>query len=179
MRTARVRRAASRRMSLLVVLIAAAIGPAGSQSPSAAKDLLNKPAPGFALTTLSGQPLRLSKFRGNVVLLNFWATWCAPCQVEMPTFAAWQRQYGAQGLQVIGISMDDDAASARRVVNRLKVDYPIAMGTPQLAERYGGVLGLPLTYLIDRHGIIRARLQGVTDSKVIEKQMKQLFLSAP
>lgn len=143
-----------------------------------AQSLLNQPAPDFSLTSFSGRPLHLSSYRGKVVLLNFWATWCAPCEVEMPVFATWQREMGAQGLQVIGLSMDDNAALARRAADRLKLDYPIAMGTARLARRYGGVLGLPLTFLIDRKGIIRARFQGETDPSTIENQIKSL-LKAP
>ena len=142
------------------------------------ENLLNKNAPDFALRDLDGHPLSLSTFRGKVVLLNFWATWCAPCKLEMPVFAAWQRQYGPQGLEVIGISMDDDAAPARRMIKQLKLNYPVVMGDERLGARYGGVLGLPLTFLIDRKGIVRARFQGETDTRVIEQQLKSL-LSMP
>jgi cytochrome c biogenesis protein CcmG, thiol:disulfide interchange protein DsbE len=137
--------------------------------------LLNKPAPDFAVTDLNNQPLRLSSFRGKVVLLNFWATWCAPCETEMPAFTAWQRQYGPEGLQVIGISMDDESAPVRRLANRLKLNYPAAMGDAHLGARYGGVLGLPLTFLIDRDGIIRARFQGNAGLPRIERRMKVLL----
>jgi len=78
-------------------------------------------------------------------------------------------------LAVIGISMDDDAAAARRVAERLKIDYPVAMGDARLGLRYGGVLGLPLTFLIDRNGVVRARFQGETDVKVIEKAVQTLL----
>ena len=93
----------------------------------------------------------------------------------MPVFAAWQRQYGPQGFQVIGISMDDDAAPARRLVERLKLNYPVAMGDERLAARYGGVLGLPLTFLIDRDGVVRARFQGETDTRKIESRVSALL----
>lgn len=143
-------------------------------APSAST-LLNKPAPTFSLIDLNGQSLRLEAFRGKVVLLNFWATWCAPCQVEMPTFVDWQRQYGAQGLQVIGVSMDDDPVPARHLATRLESNYPVALGDEHLGTRYGGVLGLPLTFLIDRNGVIRARFQGETDLRAIESQLKALL----
>ena len=141
----------------------------------AAQDLVNKRAPDFALAGLKGTTLRLSSFRGKVVLLNFWATWCAPCQVEMPVFAGWQRLYGPRGFEAIGISMDDSAPPARRLVERLKLDYPNAMGDERLAARYGGVLGLPLTFLIDRDGVVRARYQGETDPKVIENRIRAML----
>jgi len=93
----------------------------------------------------------------------------------MPVFARWQSQYSQQGLQVVGISMDDSSAPARRLVTRLNLNYPIAMGDVHLATQYGGVLGLPLTFLIDRHGIVRARFQGETDSRIIERRIKLLL----
>ena len=161
---------------LLVVLVCVSVAAEASHAAAPrAQNLLNRKAPGFALTDLGGQSLTLVRFRGKVVLLNFWATWCAPCQVEMPVFTAWQRQYGPQGLQVIGISMDDDAGPARRLAVHLKLNYPVAMGDEGLGARYGSVLGLPLTFLIDRNGIIRARFQGETDLKLIERQVEALL----
>ncbi len=161
---------------LFAALVAASVGASAAPAGLASGNLLNKAAPDFTLTSFNGQALRLSAFRGKVVLLNFWATWCAPCQMEMPVFAAWQRQYGSQGFAVIAISMDDDAAPARRLVERLKLNYPAAMGDERLAARYGGVLGLPLTFLIDRDGAVRARFQGDTDIREIESQMKALLV---
>jgi len=160
---------------LLVVLVCVSVASAASYAAPPAQNLLNKKAPGFALTDLSGQSLTLAHFQGKVVLLNFWATWCAPCQLEMPVFAEWQRKYGPRGLQVIGISMDDKAGPARSLAARLKLNYPVAMGDERLGARYGGVLGLPLTLLIDRNGIVRARFQGETDLKLIERQVAALL----
>ncbi len=159
---------------IFAVFLATSVG-AAAKSPSAARSLLNQQAPDFTRQDLNGHAVHLAGLRGKVVLLNFWATWCAPCQVEMPTFSAWQRQYGPRGLEVVGVSMDDSAASARRVVERLKIDYPVAMGDARLGLRYNGVLGLPLTFLIDRNGVIRARFQGATSAKVIEKQVQALL----
>jgi len=167
------------RRALLGAFLAASLAIAAAQSASPAQNLLNRPAPDFTRQDLAGHALRLSAFRGKVVLVNFWATWCAPCQVEMPVFAAWQRQYGPQGFAIVGISMDDDAADARRAVRRLKLDYPNAMGDARLGLRYGGVLGLPLTFLVDRNGIVRARFQGETDVRTIEKQLQALLGEAP
>jgi cytochrome c biogenesis protein CcmG/thiol:disulfide interchange protein DsbE len=136
---------------------------------------VNRPAPEIARADLNGGRIDMKSLRGKVVLLNFWATWCAPCQIEMPVFSAWQKQYGAQGLQVIGISMDDEATPVRKIAAKLKVNYPIAMGDAKLGEQYGGVMGLPLSYLIDRKGVVRARFQGETDPKTIEVQLKQML----
>ena len=114
----------------------------------------------------------LRKLRGKVVLLNYWATWCAPCQAEMPAFDAWQRKYGPQGLVVIGISMDDDEATARRLTDKLKLAYPIAMGDARLGARYGKILGLPMTFLIGRDGVVFAEYKGETDLKAIEERVQ-------
>jgi peroxiredoxin len=132
-----------------------------------------KLAPDFTVSD-GTTTVHLASYRGKVVLLNFWATWCAPCEVEMPVFSAWQRQYGPQGLRVVGISMDDGAAPVRKAVARLKLDYPVAMGDARLGERYGA-LGLPLTYLIDRDGVVRARFQGETNPKAIMARLQALL----
>jgi cytochrome c biogenesis protein CcmG, thiol:disulfide interchange protein DsbE len=163
------------RCALMAGFVAASLAASAAPARSAADNLLDKKAPLFKLAGFNGQTLRLASFRGKVVVLNFWATWCAPCQVEMPIFASWQQQYASRGFQVIGISMDDDAAPARSLVERMKLNYPSAMGNPQLAARYGGVLGLPLTFLIDRDGVVRARFQGETDVRAIEKRVNALL----
>ena len=161
----------------VIILVAAAVGLAASTArPTLAADtLLNKKAPEFVRTTLDHRKLDLNTYRGKVVLLNFWATWCAPCQLEMPRFVAWQHQYGPRGLQIIGISMDDDPALVRSVYTRLHLNYPVAMGDAPLGELYGGVLGLPETYLIDRNGEVRAKFEGQTDLGKLEQQLQSLL----
>jgi peroxiredoxin len=93
----------------------------------------------------------------------------------MPDFVAWQTEYGPRGLQIIGISMDDDPALARKLYKKMKLNYPVAMGDENLGQLYGGVLGLPLTYLIDAEGKIQAEFRGETDVKMIEEQFKPLL----
>ena len=100
------------------------------------RSVVNKPAPEIARADLNGARVSLKSSRGKVVLLNFWATWCAPCLIEMPVFNTWQQQYGSQGLQVIGISMDDNVAPVRKLVAKLKTNYPIAMGDARLGEQH-------------------------------------------
>jgi thiol-disulfide isomerase/thioredoxin len=129
-------------------------------------------APDFALTEFNGKPLRLADYRGKLVLLNFWASWCGPCLEEMPRLSAWQRNYGPAGLQVIGVSMDDEAAPAKRLLAKRRVDYPIGLGDEKLGERYGGILGLPQSFLIDRHGLILARYKGEVDPSQMEAAIK-------
>ncbi len=105
----------------------------------------------------------------------FGATWCAPCLIEMPHFVHWQKEYAARGLQVIGISMDDDPALVRSLSTKLLLNYPVAMGDEKLGELCGGILGLPVTYLVDRRGKVRAEYRGETDLKIIESQLKLLL----
>jgi thiol-disulfide isomerase/thioredoxin len=158
-------------VSLLAILIAAG----GPCAAFAAQSLVDKSAPEFVLTDLNNKTIDLNADRGKVVLLNFWATWCAPCQLEMPRFVDWQSEYGPSGLEIIGISMDDDPAQVRSFLTKLHVNYPIAMGDEKIGELYGGVLGLPLTLLIDSSGTVRAEYQGATPLTVIEKQLKILL----
>ncbi len=132
-------------------------------------------APDFTRADLAGRQVHLAGYRGKLVLLNFWATWCAPCRKEMPQFSEWQRDYRAQGLQIIGISMDDDIAPVKQLLAQHPVRYPIVMGDAKLGERFGGVLGLPLSFLIDAQGRIVARYQGEGDLADMEAKLKELL----
>jgi peroxiredoxin len=134
-----------------------------------------RPAPDFSLTDLAGKKLRLSDYRGHVVLLDFWATWCDPCKREIPHFVEMQNRYGPQGLQVIGISMDDDEKLAREFQEQFKMNYPVAIGSAELASQYGGILGLPITFVIDRSGRIVSRHIGATNPSVFEEEVQRLF----
>lgn len=141
----------------------------------AATPLLGRLAPDFTRVDINHQRIHLAQFRGKVVLLNFWASWCGPCLEEMPRFARWQSEYGTQGLSILGVSMDDDVADARPVVARLGIHYPILMGDPALAKNYGDVLGLPVSFLIDRGGILRARIDGETNLDALEQRVRGLL----
>jgi cytochrome c biogenesis protein CcmG, thiol:disulfide interchange protein DsbE len=123
-------------------------------------------APNFSRADLTHRKIVLSSYRGKIVLLNFWATWCEPCLTEMPTFVEWQKEYGSGNFQVIGVSMDDAAPEVIATVSRLKLNYPVLMGDEYLGADYGGVLGLPVTFLIDRDGKIRARYQGTSLTRI-------------
>jgi thiol-disulfide isomerase/thioredoxin len=132
-------------------------------------------APDFVRTDLSGRPLRLDQFRGRVVLLNFWATWCAPCIEEIPTFSRWQRHFGNGGLQIIGVSMDDDEATVRRFVAKRGIPYPIMMGDAKLGELFGGVFGLPQSFLIDARGRIVYRSVGEPNIETLRSKIAGLI----
>jgi cytochrome c biogenesis protein CcmG/thiol:disulfide interchange protein DsbE len=135
-------------------------------------------APDLVRTDLSGKPFALAGLRGKVVLLNFWATWCAPCREEMPVFSRWQLSYGPRGLSVVGVSMDDDVGAVRQMLAQRPVSYRLVMGDAILAERFGGVLGLPLSYLLDAQGRVVARYQGEVNLPEIEKKIRELLASS-
>lgn len=160
-----------RALVLAAVALAIAGGPAAAQPALKA----GSAAPAFSLQDLSGRPLSLAAYRGKVVLIDFWATWCVPCREEIPHFVAMQKKYGDRGLAVIGISMDDGPAPVVRFSRELQINYPVAMGDATLAERYGGILGLPVAFLIDRGGRIRWRHDGQTDAAVFEKEIVELL----
>jgi len=134
-----------------------------------------KLAPDFTVTDLDGRKLTLSHFKGKVVLLNFWATWCAPCRTEIPHFVEMQNKFGPEGLQVIGISMDDDAKPVREFYQQYRLNYPVALGDDKLADRFGGVLGLPVNFIIDREGRVHSRYLGATDVSVFDSDVSYLL----
>lgn len=132
-------------------------------------------APDFALSQVQGEELRLSSYRGKVVLLDFWATWCDPCREEIPHFVELQKRYGDEGLQIIGISMDDSPDPVGPFYQKFHMNYPVVMGNAKTGELYGGVLGLPIAFLIGRDGRIYAKHIGATDAAVFEKEIKALL----
>jgi peroxiredoxin len=142
------------------------------------KPAIYRSAPNFSRLDLDHKQINLADYRGKVVLLNFWATWCAPCLVEMPRFVVWQHEYGGRGLQVIGISMDDEEQPVRTAYRKYRLNYPVLMGDEKIGEKYGGILGLPVTFLIDRKGKIRFQHQGAADLNTVEDEMHGL-LSTP
>jgi peroxiredoxin len=112
-----------------------------------------KPAPDFTLTDANGQSVKLSDYRGKVVLLNFWATWCGPCQIEIPWFIEFEQQFKSKGLEVVGVSMDEDGWKAiKPYITAHKVNYRVLLGDETVSQLYGGLDALPTTFIIDRDG---------------------------
>jgi peroxiredoxin len=137
-------------------------------------------APDFALMSLDGSKVKLSDYRGKAVLLNFWATWCSPCRVEMPWFEDLQKQYGKDGLVVLGIAMDDsEPAKIAQFASALGVNYPVLLGTDQVSDDYGSVQYLPTTFYIGRDGLIVDKLTGLLDRKDIEDAVKKALNTTP
>src|SRR5579862_2558785 len=115
----------------------------------------SSPAPDFSLQSLDGKTTHLSDFRGKAVLLNFWATWCGPCKIEMPWLVDMQKKYGPQGLQIVGVAMDDtDDKEIGEFAHKMGVNYIVLKGSEKVGDLYGGVDRLPLTYYLDRSGKI-------------------------
>jgi len=132
-------------------------------------------APDFSLPDINGQKLSLSSYLGKVILLDFWATWCVPCRGEIPRFVELQNKYGDRGLQIIGISLDDSPQPVRDFYQEFKMNYPVALGGAKTGDLYGGILGLPIGFVIDRDGRIYAKHIGATDISVFEKEVKALL----
>jgi peroxiredoxin len=133
-----------------------------------------KLAPDFTLKALDGTPVKLSELRGKAVLLNFWATWCEPCKVEIPWFVDLQNQYGDQGLQIVGVAMDDDAKPEKigAFTKQLGVNYKILVGNDAVGDLYGGIENLPTTFYVGRDGKIVARVIGLRGRKEAEDYIK-------
>lgn len=157
----------------LILLLAGCHGSSGPNS--APPGSLHSAAANFSLPDLNGHALDLSSYRGKVVLLNFWATWCTPCRAEIPNFVQFQDSYGPQGLQILGISMDDGPQPVREFYQQFKMNYPVAVGTDKVAQSYGGVLGLPVTFLIGRDGKIAAKYIGAVQLPTVEQDIKNLL----
>ena len=134
------------------------------------------PAPDWELTDLNGRTTKSSDFHGKVLILDFWATWCAPCRVEIPHFVELQKQYGDKGLTVIGVSLDEQGQEVvKKFVKRLGVNYAIVMGNEKVVEAYGGIDAIPTTFVIDRQGRIVSPHMGYDDKKVFEKEIQSLL----
>ena len=133
-------------------------------------------APDFVLTSLDGQEVRLSQFRGKVVILDFWATWCTPCKLELPHFIELYQEYKDQGLVIIGVSLDKTGVrEVASFVNEWKIPYVVVMGTGQVVRDYGGIRGVPTTFVIGRDGKISRKYVGYRKKEVFQEDVTRLL----
>ena len=148
-------------------------------APKMVGDVRGVPAPNFDLATLDGRRVKLSDYRGKAVLLNFWATWCSPCKVEMPWFVDLQKKYGNEGLVILGVAMDDsEAPKIAQFATEMGVNYPVLLGTDKVSEDYGNVEFLPTSFYIDRDGKIVGKGTGLLARGEIEDNVRKA-LSSP
>ena len=143
------------------------------------------PAPDVTFKGLDGKDVSLASLRGKVVIVNFWATWCEPCRIEIPWMIDFQKKYADRGFTVLGVAMDDEGASVvspfvekeRFDVDgqSLPMNYPIMLGNDDLSEKFGGVFGLPTSYVISREGQIAQRIIGLVNYDHIDKTIQKLL----
>jgi cytochrome c biogenesis protein CcmG/thiol:disulfide interchange protein DsbE len=133
-------------------------------------------APDFALKDANGKTVKLSDYAGQVVLLNFWATWCGPCKMEIPWFVEFEKKHRDRGFAVLGVSMDEDGwDSVKPYLEYAKVNYRVLIGNDQVAMMYGGVDSLPTTFLIDHDGKIAAVHIGLVSKSDYENDIEALL----
>jgi cytochrome c biogenesis protein CcmG/thiol:disulfide interchange protein DsbE len=135
-----------------------------------------KKAPDFALLDLDGNPFRLSDFSGKVIILNFWTTWCPFCRMDIEHFKSLYEQYREQGLEIVGIALDQGGAPAvRPFVQDNKINYTVLIGNQEVVDAYGGIQGLPTTFIIDRQGNIIEKMIGYREKEAFESIIEQLL----
>lgn len=135
-----------------------------------------KAAPDFELPNLDGGTVRRADFKDKVLLVNFWATWCAPCEIEIPWFIEFQKTYGAEGLEIVGIATDDpDVEKVKKYASEHKMNYHVVMGNEKNSDAFGGIIGLPTTFLVDREGKFYSMHRGLVGKEIIEKELHQLL----
>jgi thiol-disulfide isomerase/thioredoxin len=171
-----------RRIILFCVVAAIAMGIYAAMRRSARNHIAVvaglRAAPELSVIDLNGAALHTSNYKGKVVLVNFWAAWCTPCAEEVPQFIALQKKYQDQGFQVIGISVEDDAGELRDFYRKYQMNYPVVPGDLKIADGFGGVLGLPTTFVIGRNNLIHGKHNGATDFSALEREVVAL-LHAP
>jgi len=134
-------------------------------------------APNFTLNRLNGESFRLKEHRGEVVILNFWATWCPPCREEIPDFVSMQEDLGDQGVQFVGVALErnPDPQAVRDFAKKMNINYPIGLGDGSIAQKYGGIRGLPMTFIIGPEGEIQGRIPGRTTEEMLRPALEKLL----
>ena len=168
-------RAAVRSLVLLMACLSVANALARTRSTTLIAAHERKPAPDFSLADARGARVSLAAQKGRVVLLDFWATWCAGCKVEIPWYVEFHKKYAGQGLVSIGAAMDDEGwAKVKPYLAEHPIPYPIVIGNPDLLQPYD-IKNLPVTLLIDRQGRIADAHAGVVDKEAWEQEITQLL----
>jgi thiol-disulfide isomerase/thioredoxin len=131
----------------------------------------------FTFKDVDGRKVSLSEFKGKVILLDFWATWCVPCKAEIPGFIDLQKKYGGRGLQIIGLSVDDSMAMAKQYAVQMKMNYRVllAEGKEDILEAYDPIPSIPVSVVIGRDGTICSKHVGIAPMAVFEKEIASLF----
>ena len=135
----------------------------------------DKKAPYFELKELKGKTVCLTDFVGKVIILDFWATWCPPCKKEIPDFIELYKQYSKRGVTIVGIALDEYEA-VKNFHSENKINYPILLGTDEVVKLYGGIRGIPTTFVIDKDGTIRQRYEGYRPKDLFEKEIKAALI---
>ncbi len=173
-------------LSGLALMLAACASPKAPPNDDAAQADSNLPtaqtttvlgqAPDFVLPTLAGDSLRLSELRGQIVVVNFWATWCAPCLEEIPELIALHDELNPHGLTVLGVAIDEEGeVLVRPFAERLGITYPVLLDDGAVAEAFGGVWALPTTYVIDPEGQIMQRVIGLFPVKEMHSEFRKML----
>ena len=132
-------------------------------------------APDFSLKDVAGNSFKLSDYAGKVKIIDFWATWCPPCRMEIPDFQSLHEKYSAGDFVMIGISLDDNSEIVKNFIDQYKVTYPIVMGNEDVANSYGGIRGIPTTFVVDKEGKVYKKYIGYTEGKVFEEDITALL----
>ena len=150
--------------------------PVNAAGASTKPEKERKPAPDFELKDADGKTVRLSDYKGKVVLLDFWATWCGPCKIEIPWFIQFERTYKDKGFAVVGVAMDEEGWTVvKPFIGEMAINYRILQGNDAVAQLYGGVDALPTTFLVDREGKIAATHVGLNNKDDFENGIKKLL----
>jgi thiol-disulfide isomerase/thioredoxin len=168
--------------TVLVAAIGAAASLGGCTSMNSVNAAALKPvkdrkaAPDITLKDAMGRTFKLSEYKGKVVLLNFWATWCGPCKIEIPWFIEFEQKYKDKGFAMLGVSMDEEGWEVvRPYIEKSKVNYRMAIGNDSIAQLYGGVDSLPTSFLLDKEGRIASVHVGLVSKSDYENEINELF----